>query len=96
MRLLLAVQPIQGDTCDHIRTYPSTCNIPSMSIKLPVPTSLSTLQSHIPNRNIVIATTTVLTGTICFHNSALSCFILNGTFEMLQKQETLFIEYTNI
>ena len=40
-------------------------------------------QSHMPNRNLVVATATLVTVTIRFHKAALSCFILNETFEIL-------------
>ena len=43
-----------------------------------------------PKRDFVVATATLL-----LHNSALSCFILNQTFDMLQQQETLYFWYIN-
>ena len=49
-----------------------------------------TVQSHITNRNFFIATATLVTVALCFHNSALSCFILNLTFGILQQQETQY------
>ena len=61
----------------------------------PVPASLSNVQSHTPNRDFVVATATIMTVTLCCHNSALSCFIINETFDMLQQQETLYFGYTN-
>ena len=42
------------------------------------------------------AAATQVTVTFCFHNYALSCFILNETFDMLQQQKTLYFEYTNL
>ena len=75
---------------------PHTSKIPNTSEKYPVSTSLSTVQSHMPNRNLVVAITTLVTVTLCFHNSALSCFILNATFGMLQQQDTLYFGYTNL
>ena len=45
---------------------------------------LSTVQSHIPNRNFVVAAATQVTVTLCFHKSVLTCFTLNETFGMLQ------------
>ena len=56
-------------------------------------TSLSTVQSHMPNRGFVVATAVLVTVPFCFHNSALSFFILNETFGMLQQQETLYFRY---
>ena len=50
-----------GDTCDQACSGLHTCELPSTSEKLPVPTSLSTMQSHMPNWNFVIATATLLT-----------------------------------
>ena len=67
-----------------------------MSEKSPVPTSLSTAQSHMQNRNYVVATATQVTVTFCLHNSALSCFILYELLDMLQQQETPFCGYTNL
>ena len=68
---------------------------PSTSEKLPVPTSLSTVKSHMPNGNFV-ATATLVTATFCCHNSTLSCVIQNETFHMPQQQETLYFGYTNL
>ena len=67
-----------------------TCKTPSTSKKAPVPKSLSTVQSHMPNRNCVVATPIPVTVNFCFHNSALSCFSLKETFDILQQQETLY------
>ena len=53
-----------------------TCRIPIMSEKSPVPTSLSTVQSHMPNRNFFVPTATLVTVMFSFHGSGLSCFIL--------------------
>jgi len=64
--------------------------------KSPVLTSLSTMQSHIRSRNFVVATAPLVTVTFCFHNSALSCFILNETFGILQQQQTLYFGYANL
>ena len=89
------MQSMPGDTCDRTCAYPHPCKIPRTREKSPVPTSLLTVQSHMPNRNHVVATATPVTITSCFHNSALSCFILNEIFDMLQQQETLFCGYTN-
>ena len=85
-----------GYTCDRTCTCPHTCKIPRTSEKTPVPTSLLTVQSFMPNRNYVVPTATQVTITFCFHNSALSCFILNEIFDMLQQLETLFCEYTSL
>ena len=68
------------DTCDCMCTCPHTCQIPCTSEKSPVPTSLSTLQSHMPNRSFIVATATLVTVTFCFQNSAVLCFIQNETF----------------
>ena len=48
--------------------------IPSLSKKSHVPTSLSTVQSHVPHRNFVVATATLVAVSFCFHNITLSCF----------------------
>ena len=69
---------------------------PSTSEKLPVPTSLSTVKSHMPNGNFFVATATLVTVTFCCHNSTLSCVIQNETFDMRQQQETLYFGYTNL
>ena len=44
-----------------------------------------TVQSHMPNKNFVVAIATHSTVTFCFHNSALSCFILKDIFDMHQQ-----------
>ena len=64
--------------------------------KSPVPTSLSTVQSHVPIGNFVVATGTLVTVTFCFHNSALCCFALNEMFDMLQQEEILYFGSTNL
>ena len=73
----LQCQSMPGDACDHTLACPRTCKIPSTSDKLPVPTSLSTVQWHMPNGNFVVATATLVTVTFCFHNFALSYLTLN-------------------
>ena len=78
-----------GDTCDRTCACLCTCKIPSTIEKLPVSTSLSTVQSNMPNRSFIVENATLVTATFCFHNSALSGFILNETFDKLQQQETL-------
>ena len=75
---------------------PHTCKIPSISKKLPIPTSLLSVQLQVPNRNFFVPTQTSLTITFCFHNYALSCFILSETVEMLQQQDTLYFGYTSL
>ena len=89
-----------GDTCDRTYEYPHLCKIPSMIEKSPVPKSLSTVLSQMPNRNFVAANATLVTATLCFYsstiemNSTLSCFILIETFRMTLQQETLYFGYT--
>ena len=78
------------DTFDRTCTCQHTCKIPSTSKKSPVPISLPKVQSHMPNSNFVVAIATLVTVTFCHHNSAISCFILNETFDMLLQQETLY------
>jgi len=72
-----------------------TCKIPCTSQISPLPTSLVTVRSHVPNRNYVVTTATLVSVIFCFHNSILSCFILNEIFDMLQKQKA-FCGYTNL
>ena len=85
-----------GDTCDRTCACSHTCKISSTNQKSPVPASLSSVQSYMPNRNFVVATATLVAVTFCFHNSSLSCFVLNETFDMLQEQETLYFIYRNL
>ena len=87
---------MHGETCYHTRSCPHTSKIHSRSENSPVPTSLLTLQSHIPNSNFIVATAKLVIFTFSFHNSVLSCFILNDTFYLLQQQETLYFGYTNL
>ena len=75
-RLYTPSQSIPGGTCDRTSSCPRRCKTPSTSEKSPAQTSLSAVQSQMPNRNFVVATATQVTIIICFHNSA-SCFILD-------------------
>ena len=85
-----------GGKCDCTCACPHTCKIPCTSENSPIPTSLLTVQSHMPNRNDVVATATQVTVTFCFQKYVLSCFILNKIFDMLLQQETLLCRYTNL
>ena len=49
-------QSMPGDTYDRTCARPYTCKIPSTREKSPMTTSLSIVQSHLPNRNFVIET----------------------------------------
>ena len=60
-----------------------TCKIPSANEIPPGPTSLSTVQLHMPNGNFFVPTATLVTVTFCFHNSALSSVIPDEAFHML-------------
>ena len=53
------------------------------------------LSGHPANRNFIVATATLLAVIFSFHVSALSCFVMYETFDMLQQQETLYFRYTN-
>ena len=55
-----------GDKCDHTCACPHMCKIPITSEKSLVPASLSTVQSHILNRNFVVATATLVIVTVAF------------------------------
>ena len=79
----------------HVHVHPHTCKIPCISKRSPVPTSLLTVLSHMPNRNFIVITATLVIITFCFHNSALSCFVLNEAFNILQQLQTLHFGYTN-
>ena len=70
-------QSMPGDTYDRTCTGPHACEIPGMSKKSPVPTSLSTVQLHMPNKDFVIATAILVTVTFYSYSSALFCCILN-------------------
>ena len=48
------------DTCDRMCACPHTCKIPRISEKSPVRTLLLTVQLHMPNRNYVVATATLV------------------------------------
>ena len=85
-----------GDTCNRTSACPYLSITPSTYETSPVPKSLSTVQSHEPNKNLIVITAALVTVTFCFHNSALSCCILNETFEMAQQQETLCFGSTNL
>ena len=54
-----------------------------------VPTLLSVVQSHMPNGNFVVTAAILVTVSFSFHNSALSCFILNETIDMPKRQKNL-------
>ena len=77
----------------HVRLS-AHVKIPSTSEKSPVPTSLSTMQSHMQNGDFVVANAALVTINIYFHNAALFRFALNETFDIHQQQETLYFGYT--
>ena len=54
-----------GDMCDYMCACPYMCKTPSRSENLVMPTSVSTIQLHMPNRNFVVATATLGTVTSC-------------------------------
>ena len=58
----------------HVRMSTHVQN-PRKSEKSPVPTLLSTVQVHMPNRNFVVATARLVAVTFGFHHSAIRCFI---------------------
>ena len=58
-----------GDTCDRTCTYPHA--------------ELSTHMHMSTNRKFVVKTAALATFTFCFHTSALCCFVLNETFDLL-------------
>ena len=84
---------IRAIACARVHTRAKS---PARAKKSSVTTSLSTVQSHVPNRNFIVAATTLMTVTLCFHISAVSCFVLNETFDMLQEQEAMFLGYTTL
>ena len=54
-------------------------------------------QNHYqPCNRACLIIATLVTVIFSFHNSALSCSILNETFDMLQQQETLHVGYANL
>ena len=83
-------------TCNCRRERPHMSKTLSTSEKSPMPTILSTVQLHMPHRNFAVATVMLVTVTYCSHNSALSCFILTETYDMLQQQEDLYFGHTNL
>ena len=87
IKAAITEQFVPGNTYDRTCACPHTCKIPSTSENSPVPTSLSIVQLHMPNRYLDVATATQVTVTFYFKNSALSCFILNETFDKLQQQK---------
>ena len=89
-------QSIPGDTRDCTCVCSHSCTVPRTSEKLPVPQSVSTVRSCMPNRKFIVATAALMTVTFCFKNSAISCFILHETLDVLQQQETLNFGYTNL
>ena len=95
MSKLFPSQSISVDRCDRTcacRKY----KIPSTNEELPVPISLSAVQSHMPNTNFVVVTATLVIVTFRFYSSAFSCFILHEAFDMLQQQATAYFGYINL
>ena len=84
------------DTCDPTCMCLNTCKIPSRIKKPPVQISVPTMQLHMPNMNFVVIAATLVTVTLCFHSSTVSCFALSETFTLLQQQETLYFGYSNL
>ena len=62
----LAGQTMPGDMRDRMCACQQICKIPSTSEKLPVPKSLSTVQSRMPNRSLVVANAILVTVTFVF------------------------------
>ena len=91
MQLLVAVK--NNKSPNFARSHVHTCKMPSTSEKPPMPTSISTVQLRMPNRNLVVTTVTLVTVTFSFHSPALFCFILNEEFNILQQQESLYLGY---
>ena len=79
--ILHVCQSMSGDTCDRTCACPYTCKIPGTS-----------KQWHMPDRNFAASIATLTTVTFCFHNSALPCYVLSETFDMLPQKETLYCE----
>ena len=52
--------------CPETHICPNKCRIPSASKTSPVPTSLATVQSHMPNINFVVTSVTLVTLTFPF------------------------------
>ena len=52
------LQSMSGDMCDHVCACPHMCKILDKKENSPMSTSLSTVQSHILNRNFVSTTAT--------------------------------------
>ena len=92
----ISKQSMPGDTCDSTCTCPYMWKTPSTSEKLPVPTSLSTVQFHLPNTTIIVVTAPLVTIRFCFHNFPLPCFILSETSSVLQQLENLYFRYVNL
>ena len=69
----------------HVHASTHVQNLKTRAHKLAVPTSLSNVQSHMLNRNFAVANAPLVTVNFAFHNSALSCSILNETFDIQQK-----------
>ena len=88
-----------SSTCpDRTYVFPHMLKIHSTSDYSPVPTSLSTVPLHMPNRNSVVANATLVTVTFCFHISALPCSFLNETFERSEwfSNRKLYFGCTNL
>ena len=85
-----------GDMFNYMCTCPHMCKITSLSRNF---SCQHHCQQH--NRTYQIGTSLLqlqhlVTATFCFHNSTLSCFILNEIFNMPQQQETLYFRYTDL
>ena len=87
------IQPMLGDTGDRTCECPHTCRIPSTSRKLPVPALLSTVQSHMPNRNFSVATATLVT--VTFAVITLVCHVFSYTGHLgCSSNKLVCISYT--
>jgi len=73
------IQFISWDMCSCTCMSHHKCKISCTSEKLSKPTSLSTVQFCMPKWGFTVVTATLATVTFCFHNSTLSCSILNKT-----------------
>ena len=79
------------DTCYQMCTCDHSCKIRRTSENSPVPTSLSTVQSHIPNRKFAAATAALVTVSFRFQNSHYPIWIKYSNTSILYSIKTLCI-----
>ena len=89
-------QSMPRDMCDHTCMCLHTCKISSICEKSPMPPSLWTVQSHMPNRTLLSQLQHYWLSPFAFKTLLHPLLSSIETFDMLQCQDALYFKYTNL